>query len=132
MYHGLQLAPVPAAYRPERRVRAADTDAYGRRLDATAENCNGKDALPAYDNFDRPPKYVEAGWAHGGPSLPMGQSAVTPSPEGEQSGMAHSNTADGAPVYSTDQPFYHTHTVAGVAHGTEALPPPIHHDLPSS
>lgn len=132
MYHGLQLAPVPAAYHPDRRVRAADTDAHGRRLDATGENWNGKDALPAYDKFDRPPKYVEAGLTHGGPSLPMEQSAVTPSPEGEQSGMAHSNAADGTPVYSVYQPFYHTHTVAGAAHETEALPPPIHHDLSSS
>lgn len=119
MYHGLQLAPLPAAYHPDRRVRAADTDAHGRRLSPAGENWDGKDALPAYDNFDGPPKYVEAAWTHGGPSLPMEQSTVTPSPVGEQSGVAPS----GAPVDSVDQPVYHTRAVAGATPGTEAPPP---------
>lgn len=126
MYHGIQLTPLPAAYRPDRRTRAADTDAHGRRLDATGENWDGKDALPAYDNLDRPPKYVETGWKYGDPPLPTEQSTVTPIPEGEQSGIAHSNTADVPPGDNVDQPFYHTHA------GAEAISPPTHHDLSSS
>ncbi|KAF9234471.1 hypothetical protein BU15DRAFT_24123, partial [Melanogaster broomeanus] len=57
--HGVPLAPLPAAYRPERRVHAADTDADGRRLDPAGEDWDGKDALPAYDGIGRPPKYIE-------------------------------------------------------------------------
>ncbi|KAG8215350.1 hypothetical protein J3R82DRAFT_8946 [Butyriboletus roseoflavus] len=125
MYHGIQLTPLPVAYRPDRRIRATDTDAHGRRLDPTMENWDGKDALPAYDNFDRPPKYVEAGWTHGGPPLPAQQSTVTPSPQGDHSGIAHPNIADGAIV----DPFYHTYAVAGITHETEARSP---HDLASS
>ncbi|KAH7922276.1 hypothetical protein BV22DRAFT_670055 [Leucogyrophana mollusca] len=54
------LTPLPAAYRPDRRVRAADTDAGGRRLGAPDDgDWDAKDALPAYDNIGGPPKYAE-------------------------------------------------------------------------
>lgn len=113
MYHGVQLTPLPAVYRQDRRIRAADTDAHGRRLGAVGEDWDGKDTLPAYDNFDRPPKYIESSWSHG---HLMEQSAVIPSLEGEQSGITHSNTTDRAPRYDT-------HAVAG---------PATHHNLSSS
>ncbi|KAH0834234.1 hypothetical protein J3R83DRAFT_11551 [Lanmaoa asiatica] len=113
IYHGLQLAPLPAAYRPDRRIRAADTDAHGRRLGPAGEDWDGKDALPAYDNFDRPPKYIEASWTHGEPPLPTEQSAATPSPEGGQSGMVHPNTVDRVSADNVGQPFDYTHAVAG-------------------
>lgn len=113
-------------YHPDHRVRAEDVDAHGRRLGP--EGWNGKDALPAYDNLDRPPKYLEAGWSHGGPP-PMEQSAVAPSPEEGQSGMAHPNST----YNNVDQPFNDAHAMAGVAHRNEVLPPPpAHHNLSSS
>lgn len=131
MYHGIQLAPLPAAYHPDRRIRAADVDGHGRRLGP--EERDGKDALPAYDNFDRPPKYMEAGWSHGGPSPPTEHSAATPASEGEQSGMAYPNTTNRVPGDIVYQPFDDTHAMAGMAHGSEApLPPPAHRGLPSS
>lgn len=87
-YHGVQLTPLPAVYRSDHRVRATDTDAFGRRLGAAEEDRGGKDALPAYDSLGRPPKYIEAGWLHGEPP----QSAVVPSPEGEEGRMGHPNS----------------------------------------
>jgi hypothetical protein len=130
MYHGIQLAPLPAAYRPDRRISAADVDGHGRRLGP--EERDGKDALPAYDNFDRPPKYMEAGWSHG-PPPPTEQYAATSSPEGEQSGMTHPNTTYRVPGNNVDQPFDNTHAMAGIAHRNGVLlPPPAHHDLASS
>ncbi|KAF8554037.1 hypothetical protein OG21DRAFT_1497291 [Imleria badia] len=126
MYHGIQLSSIPAAYLPDRRIRAADTDAHGRRLGPAGEELDGKDALPAYDNFDRPPKYIEAGWSHGGPPQPTEQSAATSS-QGEQSGTAHPNSTSG------DRQFDDTHAMAGVAHGSDApLPSPALNDLSSS
>lgn len=113
MYHGIQLAPLPAAYRPDRRVRAADIDAHGRRSGPAGEELGGKEALPAYDNVDRPPKYVEAGWLHGGPPPPTEQPAAPPPPEGEQSGMAHPSSADEGG--NMDHQVNDTHTVLGVA-----------------
>jgi hypothetical protein len=54
----MPLAPLPSAYRPSRRVNAADTDAAGRRFGEPDDlDWDGKDILPAYNNFDRPPKY---------------------------------------------------------------------------
>ena len=128
MYHGIQLAPVPAAYHPDRRVHAADVDAQGRRLGA-GEEWAGKDALPAYDNLDRPPKYVEAGWSGGPPPL-AGQSATIPLTEGEQSGMAHQTTTNGGSGDNVGQPPHGTHTVAD---GNDPpLPPPTHNHLSNS
>ncbi|KIK81864.1 hypothetical protein PAXRUDRAFT_832569 [Paxillus rubicundulus Ve08.2h10] len=65
--YGIPLAPVPTAYLPDRRVRAADTDAGGRRLGPAGEDWDGKDDLPAYDGVGGPPKYVEADWCNAGP-----------------------------------------------------------------
>lgn len=56
------LAPLPSAYRRNRRVNAADTDASGRRLGLPDDpDWDGKDILPAYNNIDRPPKYDFSG-----------------------------------------------------------------------
>lgn len=56
--HLTPLAPLPSAYRPGRRVNAADTDAAGRRFGGPDDpDWDGKDVLPAYNNIDRPPKY---------------------------------------------------------------------------
>ncbi|KAL4077878.1 hypothetical protein J3A83DRAFT_1683975 [Scleroderma citrinum] len=56
---GGPLAPVNATYRlGQRRVRAADTDADGRRLGRPDDpEWDGKDVLPAYDKVGSPPKY---------------------------------------------------------------------------
>lgn len=123
MYHGLQLAPVPAAYQPDRRVRAADIDAQGRRLGPTGEGSDGKEVLPAYDNFDRPPKYVEASLSHGGSPCPTEQSAVIPSAEVERGGTEHPNTTSGAPGANVDQLSVDTRP---------AEIPPVHHYLSHS
>ncbi|KAG9310802.1 hypothetical protein JVU11DRAFT_8654 [Chiua virens] len=126
MYHGLQLAPVPAAYHPAAHgVRAVDTDAYGRRIGPGGEGWGGKDVLPAYDNFDRPPKYLEAGWSQPGPPQPTEQSVVTPSVNGEQSGAAH---LDPTPCYPQDndaQSTNNTHVAGGGS-------PAPQHALPTS
>jgi len=57
------LSPLPMPHRT-RRVRAADTDAGGRRLggfrDPEDGDWDNKDELPAYDSIGGPPKYVEA------------------------------------------------------------------------
>lgn len=55
------LSPLPSAYaRQNRRTRAADTDAGGRRAGGPEDaDWDQKDALPAYDNVGGPPKYVE-------------------------------------------------------------------------
>ena len=54
----MPLAPLPPVYRRDRRVTAADTDAFGRRLGGPDDpDWDGKDVLPAYNNIDRPPKY---------------------------------------------------------------------------
>lgn len=129
LYHGIQLAPLPTAYLPDRRIRSADVDAHGRRLGPAAEEWEGKDTLPAYDNLDRPPKYIEAGWSHGGPHQPTEQSAVTP-PQGEQSGMAHPNTSHGVPGENVGRQFDDTHAMAGVVRASDA--PPSHNDLSGS
>jgi len=124
MYHGIRLAPLPAVYRPDQRIRAEDVDAHGRRLGPEA--WNGKDALPAYDNLDRPPKYLEAGLSPGALQY-TGQSAATPSPEGEQSGMGHPNTTNRVPGDNVDQPSNDAHAVPG--RSEVLLPPPAHHNL---
>lgn len=121
VYHGIQLAPLPAAYRPDRRVRAADIDAHGRRFSPAGEELGGKEALPAYDNIDRPPKYVEAGWSHGGPPPPE-QPAGPPPSAGEQSGMAHPSPADEGG--NMDHRINDTYAVPGVALGSEVPLPP--------
>lgn len=120
LYPGVQLSPLPAVYRTDRRIRAADIDAQGRRLGTAGEDGNGKDALPAYDNFDRPPKYIEAGWSHG---HLMERSAVIPSPEGDQSGMTHPNNTGTTPGHNSDHPLEDMHDMAA---------PPTHHDLSAS
>lgn len=52
------LAPLPSVYRTDRRVHAADIDSAGRRIGGPDDpNWDGKDILPAYNKFDRPPKY---------------------------------------------------------------------------
>ncbi|KAF8126288.1 hypothetical protein EV363DRAFT_1418831 [Boletus edulis] len=115
LIHGIQLAPLPAAYRPDRRIRAADIDEHGRRLDG--EEGDGKDVLPAYDNLERLPKYIEVGWSHGGPLPPtVQQSVAVPSPQ-EQSGTAHPNTTGEVPRDNAEQLVDDTHDVAGVIHG---------------
>jgi hypothetical protein len=54
----MHLAPLPSVYRPDRRVNAADTDSAGRRIGGPDDlDWDGKDILPAYNTFDRPPKY---------------------------------------------------------------------------
>jgi hypothetical protein len=130
LLHGIQLATPPAAYHPDRRLRATDLDSHGRRL-GSGEEWEGKDTLPAYDNLDRPPKYLEASWSQGGPP-PTGQSAVTSSYAGQQSGTAQPNVTNevtGNNLHQSDD----THAMAGPAHGSEApMPAPIHNDLSRS
>ncbi|KAG2135390.1 uncharacterized protein EDB93DRAFT_827101 [Suillus bovinus] len=71
MHH---LTPLPSAYRPDRRVNAADTDSSGRRIGAPDDpDWDGKDILPAYDIYDRPPKYDSGG------SMPHAQGYIPPS-----------------------------------------------------
>lgn len=53
-----RLTPLPSAYLPDRRVNAADIDSAGRRIGGPDDpDWDGKDILPAYNKFDRPPKY---------------------------------------------------------------------------
>lgn len=60
------LRVIPAAYihPPSRRTRARDIDSSGRRQNIPAEmdhdgDLGANDALPAYDDSGRPPKYFE-------------------------------------------------------------------------
>ncbi|KIJ64239.1 hypothetical protein HYDPIDRAFT_40467 [Hydnomerulius pinastri MD-312] len=127
---GVPLAPMPAAYRPDRRVRAADTDAGGRRLGPDAEgDWEGKDALPAYDNIGGPPKYIEADWRNfgplGAPQMPMEHTGSAP-PVGAGESAAENNHDDDAPRTGTEQPHD-----SGLA-GTLVLPPAAYHDSRSS
>ncbi|KAG2143653.1 hypothetical protein DEU56DRAFT_791751 [Suillus clintonianus] len=60
----MPLAPLPSVHRPNRRVNAADTDSAGRRFGGPDDpDWDGKDILPAYNKFDRPPKYDFSGVA---------------------------------------------------------------------
>ncbi|KAI6106313.1 hypothetical protein EDD16DRAFT_1630278 [Pisolithus croceorrhizus] len=55
------VLPVAGARRPSRQVRAADTDAAGRRLGSLGvSDSNRKDELPAYDKFGGPPRYPQS------------------------------------------------------------------------
>ncbi|KAG1857740.1 hypothetical protein DFJ58DRAFT_326307 [Suillus subalutaceus] len=57
-YRMHRLTPLPSVYHPDRRVNAADTDSAGRRTGGPDDpDWDGKDILPAYNKFDRPPKY---------------------------------------------------------------------------
>lgn len=57
-YRMHRLTPLPSVYHPDRRVNAADTDSAGRRTGGPDDpDWDGKDMLPAYNKFDRPPKY---------------------------------------------------------------------------
>ncbi|KAI6030119.1 hypothetical protein EDC04DRAFT_2713253 [Pisolithus marmoratus] len=52
--------PIGDARRPNRQVRAADTDAGGRRLGSVGiADSDRKDELPAYDKFGGPPRYPQ-------------------------------------------------------------------------
>lgn len=105
IYRGVRLTPLPAAYRSDRRVHAADVDAHGRRLGPSGEDWDGKDALPAYDNSDRPPKYVDLGGSHGGPAPPHVDSQSAATPIGEQG----SDVPDGGnEVHDHDESVIHT------------------------
>ncbi|KAG2112669.1 uncharacterized protein F5147DRAFT_74064 [Suillus discolor] len=66
MHH--HLTPLPSAHRPDRRIRpdrrvnAADIDSAGRRTGGPDDpDWDGKDILPAYNIYDRPPKYEFGG-----------------------------------------------------------------------
>ncbi|KAI6107069.1 hypothetical protein EDD16DRAFT_1712592 [Pisolithus croceorrhizus] len=60
------VRPVAGARRPSRQVRAADTDADGRRLGSLGvSDSNREDELPAYDKFGGPPRYPQS--LHQGP-----------------------------------------------------------------
>jgi len=108
------LTPLPAAYRPDRRVRAADTDAGGRRLGIPEDgDWDAKDALPAYDNVGGPPKYIEAARAHFGSDPPPHEfsSASTtqpedPPPEGRR--QEQSITAEGSTFAASEHPDHDT------------------------
>ncbi|KAG2131878.1 hypothetical protein BD769DRAFT_1666345 [Suillus cothurnatus] len=53
-----RLTPLPLVHVPDRRVNAADVDSAGRRIGGPDDpDWDGKDMLPAYNKFDRPPKY---------------------------------------------------------------------------
>ncbi|KAF9219850.1 hypothetical protein BS17DRAFT_788501 [Gyrodon lividus] len=133
--YGVPLAPVPAVYRPDRRVRAADTDAEGRRLGPAGEDWDGKDILPAYDNISGPPKYVETDWrnvgSQGRPQQPLEQSINVPPPlgvEGNEPGIRPDDTPSGEQPSGCGQ--------AGATPETEVAAPPLvplaHHDVHSS
>ncbi|KAG1751815.1 hypothetical protein EDB19DRAFT_1202291 [Suillus lakei] len=71
--HRTRLAPLPSVYRPDRRVNAADTDSAGRRIGGPDDpDWDGKDTLPAYNKFDRPPKYDFGGAPAQGHTPPDG------------------------------------------------------------
>ncbi|KAL4077881.1 hypothetical protein J3A83DRAFT_4217531 [Scleroderma citrinum] len=61
-YHAsIPLSGVEAAYRPRGHVRAADTDADGRRLGTPDDpEWNESDVLPKYDKCGGPPSYIES------------------------------------------------------------------------
>lgn len=85
MHH--HLTSLPSAYRPDRRVNAADTDSAGRRTGGPDDpDWDGKDILPAYNIYDRPPKYDFGG------SVPPAQGYTPP---------AGSHPRDDAVVAST-------------------------------
>lgn len=53
-----RLTPPPLVHHHDRRVNAADTDSAGRRIGGPDDpDWDGKDILPAYNEYDRPPKY---------------------------------------------------------------------------
>ncbi|KAG2078641.1 hypothetical protein BDR04DRAFT_1226574 [Suillus decipiens] len=61
-YRMHRLTPLPSVYLPDRRVNAADIDSAGRRIGGPDDpDWDGKDILPAYNKFDRPPKYNFSG-----------------------------------------------------------------------
>ncbi|KAI5992776.1 hypothetical protein EDD15DRAFT_972334 [Pisolithus albus] len=60
------------AYSPSRQVRAADTDAGGRRLGSIGvSDSDRKDELPAYDKFGGPPRYPQSSSLQGPCVLPQ-------------------------------------------------------------
>ncbi|KAH7882672.1 hypothetical protein F5I97DRAFT_1931282 [Phlebopus sp. FC_14] len=137
---GVPLAPIPPAYRPDRRVRAADVDADGRRLSPDDGDWDGKDALPAYDKIGGPPKYIEAlGHDVGAEDhfQPVGQSLSAPSPfvGTVESGAGNYQSAD-TPVGDGGQLHPGAHADAEIAFPeavvTPSLPPPAHHEGRSS
>lgn len=65
-YRAPVVLPMDDAYSPSRQVRAADTDAGGRRLGSLGvSDSDRKDELPAYDKFGGPPRYLQS--SHQGP-----------------------------------------------------------------
>ncbi|KAF8836160.1 hypothetical protein BDN67DRAFT_974560 [Paxillus ammoniavirescens] len=133
--YGVPLAPVPAAYRPDRRVRAVDTDAGGRRLGPAGEDWDGKDDLPAYDGVGGPPKYVEADWRNAGlqgrPQHPWEQPVNMPPPFGAEEDRSGNHPADN--THTTEPLPGGGHTDPNPGTEVASLPPAHHvHDGSSS
>lgn len=125
----LPLTPLPASYRPSRRVRAVDTDAGGRRGGHPDDpDWDGKDVLPVYDNVGSPPKYHESTYPL--PSLAVAQPTPTvPVPRTFADGHVTDRQTGGPP---DDPPDGRPSTTAGpladallLSHPTP-LPPAYH------
>ena len=74
------LSHIESAYRPAGQVRAADTDADGRRLGVPDDPAwDGREALPIYNKAGSPPSYIESRMSSAGRSAagcPIGQPPV--------------------------------------------------------
>ena len=77
----VQLSHMGSAYSPSGQVRAADTDADGRRLGTPGDpEWDGTEGLPMYTKTGSPPSYIESRLSSAGSTVvgyPFGQPPVS-------------------------------------------------------